>query len=127
MKGRTWILTVVLAGCSDGTPDSTLDPLYTAEQAQRGEALYAQHCARCHSSQEFSGRLFDTVWNGQPLYVLYDRIATTMPMDQPGSLGSRQVSALTAHILMLNGMPSGDSELIGDRDWLSAIRIETGD
>ncbi|MGM0634052.1 MAG: c-type cytochrome [Pseudomonadota bacterium] len=127
MKARTWILTAVLTGCSDGAPDSTLDGLYTSEQAQRGEALYAQHCARCHSNQEFSGRLFDTVWSGQSLYALYDRIATTMPMDQPGSLGNAQVTALTAHILSLNGMPAGDGELIGDRDWLSEIRIETDD
>lgn len=126
MKRLAWILAVALGGCTGGAPDSTLDSIYTTDQAQRGEALYAQHCARCHSRQEFSGRLFDTVWSGRPLYTLYDRIATTMPMDQPGSLGNSQVSALTAHILSLNGMPPGDSEIIGEEDWLSAIRIETG-
>lgn len=127
MKGRAWILAAALTGCSEGVPDSTLDGLYTTAQAQRGEALYTQHCARCHSRQEFSGRLFDTVWSGQSLYALYNRIATTMPMDQPGSLGTSQVSALTAHILALNGMPAGDSELIGKEDWLSAIHIEASD
>lgn len=125
MKGHAWTLAIVLAGCSGGPPDSTLDGLYTTEQAQRGEALYAQHCARCHSRQEFSGRLFDSVWSGQSLYALYNRIATTMPMDQPGSLGTSQVSALTAHILALNGMPPGDREIIGEEDWLAPILIET--
>jgi S-disulfanyl-L-cysteine oxidoreductase SoxD len=121
------MLALGAVACSDGAPKTTLDGLYTPEQAQRGEALYSQHCARCHSRQEFAGRLFDTVWSGQPLYALYHRIATTMPMDQPGSLGSNQVAALTAHILALNGMPSGEREIGADRDWLSSIRIEVPD
>ncbi|MEX0619880.1 MAG: cytochrome c, partial [Pseudohongiellaceae bacterium] len=102
---------ILLAGCGEQAPETTLDGIYTTAQAQRGEGLYAQHCARCHSIQEFSGRMFDTVWTGTPASALYLRIANTMPMDQPGSLGTRQVTALMAHIFAENHMPSGDTPL----------------
>jgi len=117
-------LAALLTGCSGEGPESTLDAVYTAEQAQRGARLFDQHCARCHSREEFSGRMFDTIWTGQSLHPLFDRIATTMPMDQPGSLGNDQVTALLAHLLALNDMPSGNDGLIADREWLASIRIE---
>lgn len=115
---------VLMTGCSEPQPDSTLDGVFTEGQAQRGAALYAQHCSRCHSRQEFSGQMFSTIWVGETLFSLYNRIATTMPMDQPGSLGASQATALTAYILAGNGMPAGDAELVGDEELLSGIRIE---
>lgn len=113
----------LLVACAEPEPESTLDGIYTASQAQRGEALYEQHCSRCHSISEFSGRMFATVWSGTPAAALYLRIANTMPMDQPGSLGSDQVTALMAHIFAVNEMPEGGNELEGDLEWLRDIRI----
>lgn len=114
---------MLLAACTEQAPESTLDGIYTTDQAERGAGLFTQHCARCHSIQEFSGRMFDTVWSGTPASALYLRIANTMPMDQPGSLGTSQVTALMAHIFAENNMPAGNAALEGDLEWLTSIRI----
>lgn len=115
---------MVLAACNEeAAPESTLDRIYTMEQAQRGEDLFESLCARCHSIREFSGRSFDTIWAGTPLSALYVRIANTMPLDQPGSLSNNQALALTSHILASNGMPAGNTLLLADLNWLTNILV----
>jgi mono/diheme cytochrome c family protein len=117
------LLMGLLSGCAEQLPESTADGIFTAAQAQRGAGLFDQHCARCHSIQEFTGRTFNTVWAGTPVSALYLRIANTMPMDQPGSLGTDQTTALMAHILDSNGMPAGSTPLPGDLEWLTSITV----
>jgi len=119
----TALTLIMLLGCGEREPETTMDGIYTAAQAQHGARLFSQHCARCHSIQEFSGPLFETIWTGAPAASLYLRIANTMPMDQPGSLGTEHVSALVAHILAVNGMPTGQTPLSGDPEWLAGILI----
>lgn len=114
---------LLLSGCGQSEPESTLDGIFTTGQAQRGAGLFEQHCARCHSVQEFSGRRFDVVWAGVPASALFYRIANTMPLDQPGSLDTSQVTALMAHIFTANGMPSGETPLAADVDWLAGITL----
>jgi mono/diheme cytochrome c family protein len=113
----------LLAGCAEREPTSTLDGIFTAEQASRGEGLFNTHCVRCHSIQEFSGPAYQTIWVGVPLSALYLRIANTMPLDQPGSLGTTEATAITAHILQANNMPPGNEQLGGDVEWLTGIAI----
>lgn len=116
-----------LSFCAEQPPETSADGIFTAAQADRGAALFGQHCARCHSIQEFTGPAFNTVWAGTPASALYLRIANTMPMDQPGSLGTEQTTALLAHILDSNGMPSGNQPLPGDLPWLTGIQMATAD
>lgn len=113
-----------LSACTDQAPTSTLDGLFTSEQAARGASLFDTHCVRCHSIREFSGPAFNTLWRGTPLAALYVRIANTMPLDQPGSLGTVEATALTAHILQQNNMPSGSELLVGDVEWMATITID---
>ena len=113
----------LLVSCSEPVPETTLDGIYTAEQAARGEGLFDQHCARCHSVQEFTGRAFDAVWAEVPAIALFYRIANTMPMDQPGSLGTPQTTALMAHIFDANGMPAGNVALSADLEFLNSITM----
>lgn len=117
------LLGLFISACSERQPETTLDGVFTAQQAARGESLFNTHCVRCHSIQEFSGPAYATIWEGSPLVALYTRIANTMPLDQPGSLGTTEATAITAHILAANGMPSGDSPLQGDMEWLSGITL----
>ena len=126
---RLGILAIVagLSHCAEQPPQTSADGIFTAAQADRGAGLFDQHCARCHSIQEFSGPAFNTVWAGTPASALYLRIANTMPMDQPGSLGTEQTTALLAHILDSNGMPSGNQPLSGDLPWLTGIQMATAD
>ena len=116
-----------LSHCAEQPPQTSADGIFTAAQADRGAALFGQYCARCHSIQEFTGPAFNTVWAGTPASALYLRIANTMPMDQPGSLGTEQTTALLAHILDSNGMPSGNQPLPGDLPWLTGIQMATAD
>lgn len=126
---RLGILAIVagLSHCAEQPPQTSADGIFTAAQADRGAGLFDQHCARCHSIQEFTGPAFNTVWAGTPASALYLRIANTMPMDQPGSLGTEQTTALLAHILDSNGMPSGNQPLSGDLPWLTGIQMATPD
>lgn len=114
---------MLLAACGEQAPETTLDGIFTAEQARRGEGLFTSLCQRCHSIQEFSGRSFATVWAGTPAAALFLRIANTMPLDQPGSLGNAQSTALMAHILNQNGMPAGNTPLEADVEWLTGILV----
>ena len=119
------ILAVMLlvGSCADQVPETTMDGIYTMSQAERGKGLFTSLCQRCHSVQEFSGRSFDSIWAGVPAAALYARIANTMPLDQPGSLGIPQVTALMAHIFHENNMPAGDKPLEGDIDWLMTVSL----
>jgi len=115
------IVLILLSSCGEQAPESTLDGIYTATQSERGEGLFTTHCQRCHSIQEFSGRMFASVWSEVPASALYYRIANTMPMDQPGSLGNTEVTALMAHIFSANGMPAGNTPLEADLEWMNTI------
>ena len=118
---------ILLAYCAEKIPETSMDGIYTADQAARGAGLFTSLCERCHSIQEFSGRSFDAIWAGVPAAALYTRIANTMPLDQPGSLGLPQVTALMAHIFAMNEMPTGNSPLVADMDWLMGITMARPD
>tara|TARA_Y100001001_G_scaffold56060_1_gene52936 strand:- start:40 stop:546 length:507 start_codon:yes stop_codon:yes gene_type:complete len=118
---------ILLAHCAEKIPETSMDGIYTADQAARGAGLFTSLCERCHSIQEFSGRSFDAIWAGVPAAALYTRIANTMPLDQPGSLGLPQVTALMAHIFAMNEMPTGNSPLVADIDWLMGITMARPD
>ena len=118
---------ILLTNCAEKIPETSMDGIYTADQAARGAGLFTSLCERCHSIQEFSGRSFDAIWAGVPAAALYTRIANTMPLDQPGSLGLPQVTALMAHIFAMNEMPTGNSPLVADMDWLMGITMARPD
>jgi hypothetical protein len=123
---KQWTMLTAMAlllACSDPPPSSSEDGIFTAAQAERGEGLFNTHCVRCHSIQEFRGPAWNSVWAGAPLSALYVRIANTMPLDQPGSLGSIEATAITAHILAANGMPGGEENLSGDIQWMNRISL----
>src|SRR5690348_17578599 len=59
---------------------------YTAEQASRGERIYATKCSMCHGESlggvemapALAGTTFRQSWERQPLLTLATRIRTTM-------------------------------------------------
>lgn len=118
--GASWLLLGALVGfvgSADGagaqSPDetrTTLDGVYTTEQAERGRQTYIQVCAECHVLDWYTGEIV-RAWEGAPLYNLFEVISTTMPQNNPGSLPRRQYVDMLAYILELNGMPPGDAEL----------------
>ncbi len=102
---------------------TTLDGVYTEEQALRGAEVTEDVCRECHDDEEFVGA-FIRSWAGASVAALYDDIYSLMPEDQPGSLPAQQYSDVIAYILQLNGLPPGEVELGVARESLEQVLIE---
>ena len=121
------------AGPADATPSvgfvaadtsTPLDGVFTEEQALAGKQVYDIECSLCHGPREFSGRVFQLTWAGQPLSSLYRHISLSMPLDNPGGLDQEQYVAVLAYILELNGYPAGEATLPASVEDLNVIRME---
>ena len=106
---------------------SVLDGVFTARQASRGETMFQQVCAECHSISEFRGGRFRLAWAGLTVGDLFQSISTLMPKDDPGSLSPEEYSAIVSYLLRENGYPAGEEELVSDVPALRDIRVEVGD
>jgi len=110
-------LLVPLIACAQTRP--AWDGLYTAAQAQRGEIVYRESCARCHgqdlsggeNSPALAGTRFLATWAGKSALALLDRTRRTMPTDNPGGLSARQYADTVAYVLSVNRFTSGAAEL----------------
>jgi S-disulfanyl-L-cysteine oxidoreductase SoxD len=108
---------------------TTVDSVYTAAQARRGEAVYEASCASCHApdlsgsgqASSLTGKDFNDAWNGQTLADLFDRIQTTMPADAPGTLKPAEVADVIAFILSKGAFPAGETELPAEAAALKEI------
>jgi mono/diheme cytochrome c family protein len=106
--------------------------IYSKAQAERGAALYAETCARCHGpsmegldvAPPLTGGLFLGNWSGQPVAALAARIRTTMPLDQPGTLGLAASAELTAVLLAANGYPTVPADMPTGAAALRALTID---
>ena len=116
---------VTAAAQAPATKQSTLRGVYSAEQASRGEQVYAGMCKSCHTAASHTGVAFQKTWDGRSLSELYDYISTKMPKNEPGSLAPEEYADVLAYVLKLNQMPAGTIELPPDTTVLGAIRIET--
>lgn len=106
------------------TGPSTLNGVYTAEQADRGKAVYVGTCKSCHTPDTHTGATFAKFWKGKQLSDLFNFVASRMPKNDPGSLAIEDVADVTAYLLKLNAMPVGPGELPPDADSLKKVRIE---
>lgn len=108
-------LGVALSAAAMADPRTTNDGVYTEEQAETGEALYEANCLTCHDKKYF--RPVFKAWNGQPLGLLFDLMAASMPQNNPGSLPDEEYVAILAYVLSQSRYPAGDTELTnGDRE-----------
>src|SRR5262245_20181602 len=98
---------------------TTLDGVYTTEQAARGQDAYRESCMSCHEGTDQEGpdlRGADFVdrWRGDRLNVLFTLIRTNMPGNRPGSLSESTYIDILAFLLSANGLPAGSKELTAD-------------
>jgi mono/diheme cytochrome c family protein len=108
------------------------DGVYTAEQAKRGEKVYAENCGFCHGDDlkgsdvipALTGADFFGNWKGKTAADLYEKIQTTMPATAPGTLTPAQTAESLAHILAVAKYPAGTTELSAKADELKQIRID---
>jgi S-disulfanyl-L-cysteine oxidoreductase SoxD len=107
------------------------DGVFTAEQASRGEKIYAERCARCHgdglqgveSAPALTGTTFYANWEGETLDALFERMRSSMPQDAPGSLSRAQNADILAHMLKIGGYPAGQTTLDPQAGALTRIKV----
>ena len=112
---------------------SVRDGIYTAAQAEQGQAVYDEQCVSCHGPvtafvPEMAALLADHTfrnrWRGRSLGEMFELIRDTMPQDAPGSLSPQQSAELVAYILSGNRLPTGDLALTDDVERLGQIIFE---
>jgi mono/diheme cytochrome c family protein len=101
------------------TNRTVLDGVYTEAQAMRGDAQFAEHCAKCHEGTctdgpPLFGPQFLDRWREDTLDNLFTNIRTRMPRDDAGSLSENSYLDILAHILQTNRFPAGAKELNTD-------------
>jgi mono/diheme cytochrome c family protein len=75
--------------------------VYTEEQSARGEAVSTKSCAVCHGEQlkgdlapPLQGDDFLKGWSDKTAGALFDKIITTMPANEPGTISEQQSADL---------------------------------
>jgi glucose/arabinose dehydrogenase len=114
-------------------PRSVQDGAYTQEQADRGNAAYAEQCASCHGTglsggQEtpaLTGGSFLAKWQNRSVNELFESIRVSMPPDRPGSLSRQKYSDILAYMLAANKLPVGSGELGTQSEALKQISFQT--
>ena len=110
---------------------SQWDGVYTVEQAKRGESLYDKRCSSCHGADLMGGvhapalvgSGFTPNWESMSLNDLFERMRTTMPEDDPGSLTRRQTADILAFMLQKGKYPEGTSELPTESEVLQTYKF----
>ncbi len=110
---------------------TTMDGVYTNDQAQRGKAQYSQACSSCHMDDlsgsgqalPLAGDAFTQTWEGQTVADLFDLVHGTMPQDKPGSMSPEASLDVISYMLQYNQFPAGKDELKNDPDALKNILI----
>jgi quinoprotein glucose dehydrogenase len=132
-----WIVIVTLTSASAASqpPEKTIwDGVYSQAQAERGRALYKQHCGHCHrddltgggseaGAPPLRGPIFFYRWLHLPLSEMFLTIGTTMPQNKPDSLTPQTVIDVVSFLMMENEMPAGKTELPPDLEALKQIQV----
>jgi S-disulfanyl-L-cysteine oxidoreductase SoxD len=111
---------------------SVWNGVFTAGQAERGQARYKVSCASCHgdaleggeSAPPLAGGEFLANWNTLTVGDLFDRTRSTMPQNKPGSLNREANAEIMAYLLSANQFPPGKEALPQNSEILKEIRIE---
>lgn len=105
--------------------------VYTAEQAQRGKAIYQGKCGMCHGpalegqglNSPLTGATFLNNWNGQTVADLFMKTIVMMPANDPGTLPPKETADVLAYILSANKFPAGKADLPSDPQSLEKVPI----
>ena len=91
--------------------------VYTAAQAERGKALYAEICASCHAPDLSGSPMAPPL--GRDLFLgrfrsfrqLFDYVQLVMPVFSPNGLSRQQNADILAFMLQRASFPAGSTEL----------------
>jgi mono/diheme cytochrome c family protein len=109
---------------------SVNDGVYAADQAKRGEMLYADTCAACHDAKlsggigpALAGKDFIGSWKDKTVGEVFTKIKVEMPLTAPGTLSPEQTADVLSFILSANQFPAGATALAADATPLNSIRL----
>lgn len=127
---RSFALALLLCALGDslGAQDSTrstADGVYTRQQADAGRDLFAYACQSCHAPTQHAGAPFRGKWFGRTLGDLFGYLRREMPQTDPGTMSDEEYAALTAYLMRINSMPTGNVPLAADSAALHRIRIDS--
>ena len=106
------LLAVWAAPAAAQATRTTMDGVYTTEQADLGAKTYEAVCAKCHATgAALTGPGFLNKWSDQSLYRLWEYMSTRMPYGAPGTLTPEEYLGMLAWILRQNGYPAGTTPL----------------
>jgi S-disulfanyl-L-cysteine oxidoreductase SoxD len=128
---RTLLLLLAAAALFAQASRSVKDGVYTAAQADKGKAIYADQCASCHGEDLLGsgpfpalvGDDFQKEWRGQTVNDLFERMKSTMPATKPGSLSAQQNADLLAYLFKENGYPAGKTDVPADAPSQKALHF----
>lgn len=111
---------------------STLDGVFSSQQANAGARLYTRSCIECHGATLRGGEAgpalvgagFWSKWAGQSLAALYQITASTMPVNNKGGFSPAQYGSLIAFILQQNGLPAGSAAMPTDATKLVSVKLD---
>jgi cytochrome c len=115
------------------TDKSVWDGVYTEDQSKRGQPIYVEKCASCHSSDltggesapPLAGGQFMSNWEGLSAGELFKRMKESMPQNKPGSLSGQDNADILAYMFQVNGFPAGKTELARQPEALGNIKLES--
>jgi len=104
--------------------------VYTAAQAERGRAVYEEHCIECHhgdldpqnTASRLIGDRFLDRWREETVEYLFNFVSTSMPRRAPASLTKNAYLDAVGFLFHLNKFPAGNRELT--LDTIQKIRFE---
>ena len=104
-----------------------------ADQPASEAADYTAHCANCHGDKlqggvhaaPLSGPVFEQNWAGKRARLLYSRIISTMPQNDPGTLTAQQALSITLYVLARNGIGFAGHSITSPND-LNTLTIAHG-
>jgi quinoprotein glucose dehydrogenase len=117
------VFAMIAMAPSTRAQSTTLDGVYTKEQANRGKQIYAGMCRSCHTPASHTGVTFQKWWVGRTMAELYAYVSEKMPKNDPGGLERQDYADVIAYLLTMNAMPVGKMELPTDSAALAPIRI----
>lgn len=108
-----------------------LEASYTEQQAAIGKQHYDKHCGECHHlalrgtghGSELAGPNFLAKWGNQTIAALETLSREQMPAGAPNSLKPAVYTAITAHILRVNGAAAGSAVLAANSELIIGVAV----
>lgn len=133
LAATTFVPSAIRAQQPEGAKAASVwDGVYTAAQAQRGEATYQTECASCHGGDlggdgfapALTGAEFANTWNGATLGDLFERLRISMPPSNPDSVPAAAKADILSFVLKSSKFPEGKAELKPQAETLKAIQFQ---